>query len=322
MPNLPCATLEDGPNRRCRDREKERRLRGAIGRMTSLHEGELGLVDVLACGEDAIFPLRALLFRRERSGIYQPRCRAALALGTFRAYNVLREFLAARPEITDPVERTGEDAVLNAAAKALASAREHSDFHLLLDVLRWRLLPGVIESLSAFRSAEIIPLLIAALAEDDCAQSAEAALNNCGGAAEDALVQCAAKTPSPAGLESETSRRQRRRALRLLFEIGVSARSWAQLRHLIDDPDPKIALLASKLGLSISQADKDHALERLLFLREYSDWIIAQDIEAFLGEQSGEIAGSLGKPERKRDTSIREGEKRILMRANCRGGLQ
>ena len=42
--------------------------------------------------------------------------RSSSALRSLRAYYVLREFLALRREISDPVERTGEDAVINAVA--------------------------------------------------------------------------------------------------------------------------------------------------------------------------------------------------------------
>src|SRR5579883_3451251 len=140
----------------------------AIARLTSLHDGDEGLIEVVACGKEAIPPLVDLLFARERSGSYEPRRRAVEALAALGAYEPLRAFLALRREIKDPVELTGEDAVINAAAHALARVHDERDYPLLLDLLRWRLLPGVIEGVGAFKRPEAIRLLIDAFAEDDC----------------------------------------------------------------------------------------------------------------------------------------------------------
>lgn len=283
MSNASSVSAEDRGGVSERDDVQERTLAGAIAKLASLHDGDLGLIDVLACGRAAVAPLYTFLFKRERSGIYEPRCRAARALGLLGAYDVLREFLALRREIADPAERTGEDAAINAAARALASAKDGGDFPLLLDVLHWRILPGVIEAVGAFERAEAIPLLIGALVEDDCRLAAEAALRRLGRGAEPALVSCATAEPDAPGRESDGSRRQRRAALNLLLEMGISAESWEKARQLIDDPDAKIAVLACKLGLiTPNLAGEEHALERLADLREHSDWMISEDIESFL----------------------------------------
>jgi hypothetical protein len=133
------------------------KLPEAINRMMSLRDGDRGLLEVVACGKEAIGPLRFLLFKREPSGIYEPRRRVASALRSLQAYDVLREFLALRREISDPVERTGEDAVINAVARELRCRPRETDFPLLLDVLRWRILASVIESAGAFEKPEAIP---------------------------------------------------------------------------------------------------------------------------------------------------------------------
>jgi hypothetical protein len=254
--------------------EKERRLRKAMAKLTLLESGEAGLIDVLALGPAARAPLRSLLFVRDSSGIYQSRCRAAKALGLLGASDILREFLGARQEIADPVERAGEDAVINAAARALAGARDPVDFELLFDLLNWRILSGVIESAAAFERPEAIPLFIEALAEDDCRPAAEAALRRLGRSAEPALIQCA--VAAPPDFESETRHSQRRSALRLLVEIGVSPGAWDIVRHLMNDPDFRIATLACKLGLICDQAaNKRHSVERLVRLLEDADWMQA-----------------------------------------------
>ena len=58
------------------------KLTEAINRMMSLHDGDRGLLEVVACGKAVIDPLRFLLFKREPSGIYEPRRRVASALRT------------------------------------------------------------------------------------------------------------------------------------------------------------------------------------------------------------------------------------------------
>jgi hypothetical protein len=267
------------------DDEKKRELRNSIAKLVSLEGGDAGLIEVLRFKPAAIVPLRALLFQREPSGLYQPRCRVAKALGLLGAYNVLREFLALRRETEDLVERTGEDAVINAAARALAGARDAPDFELLLAVLQWRILPGVIEAAGAFDRPEAIPLFIGSLAEDDCRAAAAQALRRLGEAAIPALIRCAAAAKKPPDAETETSRRQRRSALQLLVEMRISAKAWDGLQHLMDDPDMKVAVLACKLALSTPKApNKDGALARLLQILEHADWMMAEDIESFLGK--------------------------------------
>jgi len=261
--------------------------------MMSLHDGDRGLLEVVAYGQEAISPLRFLLFKREPSGIYEPRRRVASALRSLQAYNALREFLALRREIADPVERTGEDAVINAAARELMCRPRETDFPLLLDVLRWRILPGVIESAGAFERPEAIPLFIDALAEDDCRPVAESALRKLGHLTEPALIACVVRR-APSGFESSTSRRQRRSALELLVEIGIAPERWVWLRHLIDESDAKFAALACKLALMTPRiTDKRKALKRLLDLLGGSDWMVANSIEAWLVEHFSELSSRI-----------------------------
>jgi hypothetical protein len=99
-------------------REESERLRAAIDKLRSLHDGDRGVIEIAACGRRAIPALRALLFERGPSGLYEPRCLAVKALGALEAYDVLIEYLNAPRAIVDPIERVGEDAVLNAAARA------------------------------------------------------------------------------------------------------------------------------------------------------------------------------------------------------------
>jgi hypothetical protein len=290
------------------------KLPEAINRMMSLHDGDRGLLEVVACGKEAIGPLRLLLFKREPSGIYEPRRRVASALRSLQAYDVLREFLALRREISDPVERTGEDAVINAVARELMCRPRETDFSLLLDVLRWRLLAGVIESAGAFEKPDAIPYFIDALAEDDCRPEAETALLRLGRLSESALVKCATRRPR-SGFESSTSRRQRRSALELLTEIGIAPERWVRLRHLIDEPDPKFAAPVCKLALMTPRiGDQRNAMERLLDLLGGSDWMVANNIEAWLSEHFSELSSRVDDVLAKGEVSLSDRAKLALAR--------
>jgi hypothetical protein len=151
----------------------------------------LVVVDAVACGRRAIPALRTLLFEREPSGIYQPRCWAARALSILSAYDVLFEFLSAPHAARDPVERAGDDAVINAAARCLSAMREEPVFQIILSLAERRYWPGVVGSLATSHREEAIPYLVGSLAEDDCRLLAEPALAAFGPAARPALLDSA-----------------------------------------------------------------------------------------------------------------------------------
>jgi hypothetical protein len=191
----------------------------AINRLRSLHDGDLGVVATIACGKRAIPALRVMLFERESSGLFEARCRAVQVLAALNARDVLVEFLTAPPNAVDPVERLGDDAVINAAARAVAKYRDESIFQLLLGLARRRLLPGVVAAVGSFRRPEAIPYLIDALAEDECRPRAEAALERLGPAARPALMRVVfIGTDSPDN-QSPSQLRQSRSALRLLVKM-------------------------------------------------------------------------------------------------------
>jgi hypothetical protein len=194
----------------------------AIKKLRSFHDGDLGVIDVIACGTRIIPVLRTLLFERDSSGLFQTRCRAVDALAALDARDVLLEFLSAPHEAIDPVERLGDDAVVNAAARAVARYRDEQVFQLLLALAKHRPLPGVIAALGKFDRQESIPCLIDALLEDECRPAAEAALDKLGPSAHLALLQAATPpAPSPEG-ESPSRMRQRQSVFGLLAKIGVS----------------------------------------------------------------------------------------------------
>jgi hypothetical protein len=259
-------------------------VRRAIDKLRSLHDGDLGFVEITACGTRAVPALRALLLEREPSGLYQPRCLAAQALARLGAYDTLIDFLSERRDIVDPVERVGVEAVINAAARALAGLREERVFCLLMGLAERQLLPGVIAALGAFQRAEAIPYLVAALAEDGSRAAAEAALAKYGPTARQALLVAAARgSPLPADRESESSARRRRSALNLLAQMGVGAHAWPVIRPLMHDEDSQIAVLACKIGLASAPiSESPDAIHRLIGLLRDVEWMLGAEIEECL----------------------------------------
>jgi len=197
-------------------------LDAAIQKLRSLRDGDLGVVETVMCGRRAIPVLRAVLFEPEPSGLFETRCRAVQALSTLNARDVLVDFLANPHWAADPVERLGDDAVINAAARALAKYRDNDTFRVLLKLSKERLLPGVVAAIGSFRRAAAIPYLVAGLAEDECRPFAEAALEKLGARARGALTKIVNATATCPDSESPSRTRQRQSALRILVKMANS----------------------------------------------------------------------------------------------------
>jgi hypothetical protein len=255
----------------------------AMNKLQLLHDGDIGMLEVIACGGPAIPALRALLFQREPSGLFQTRCRAVEVLARLGAYEVLTDYLRMERVASDPVERLGDDAVINAAAQALAAVREQHIFELLLGLAQRPELTGVIRGLGAFERLEAVPVLIDALEDDASRQASEAALKRLGRPIRSALVS-SAKLRSPSSEhEGESSRRRRRSALRLLREIGISQRIWPALRSLMHDTDAKVSFLSCQICLlNACASEKRKAVRRLISLLPGSDWMLRDEIENVL----------------------------------------
>jgi hypothetical protein len=263
--------------------EQPPNIEQAIAKLKSLSKGDLGVADVIACGEKSIPVLRTVLFEREPSGLFQPRCRAIEALAGLGANNVLLEFLQADRIIADPIERLGDDAVINAAALALANVREQRVFELLLRLAQRPALTGVIGALSAFRRTEAIPVLVGALEEDASRYTAETALWKLGHKARAALLRTVDLKMPPGERESESSARRRRSALKLLAEMDGSRAAWRRLRHLMHDNDAKLAARACEIGLARGSAsERTEAVRRLIELLAQEDWVMREEIEICL----------------------------------------
>jgi len=260
-----------------------REIEGLVESLNSLHEGELGIDMLVACGARAIEPLRRFLLHGTPSGIFLPRQRAVRALAQLGAKDVLLEYLGSEQDIRDPVAAHGEEAVKNTAARALSAWRTDDVYHALRLALWKRKLTGVIEALGEFKRAEAVPELIAALEDDYCRTAAEDALRKIGETAHALLIE-AARTPDPSGVgERPTSQRRRRSALRLLETLLLSAEDWNRVAALVHDNDPEIVARASQIGLAVgSDRDRELAAKRLIEVLPKADWLLQGEIEMWI----------------------------------------
>jgi HEAT repeat protein len=265
----------------------------ALERLKSLHDGDLGVVDITACGSRAVPALRALLLTGETSSIYHPRCRAVEALAALGAHYVIIEFLGSPREVANPINRSGEEAVVNAAARALIGVKDPRVFPLLLELAETRLSAGVVEALGSFGRTAALPALLRAMREDHTRPVAEAALLRLKVAACPTLAEIATRPlPSP-GQESPSSRRTRLAAARLLARIGASENLF---RRLIDDVDPEIAAVSCMALLDIAEStDEPDALPRLIELLPRLSWIACQDAEECLARHFRQVRDIAGK---------------------------
>ncbi|MGH6989775.1 MAG: hypothetical protein ACREFD_03505 [Stellaceae bacterium] len=259
------------------DEEVER----AIAKLVSAREGDRGVIATVACGTRAVPALRAVLFEWESSGLYEPRRRAVEALASLRAYDTLIEYLQHPREVGDPVQRTGEDAVINAAARAIAESTDERVVPLLFELSRGNPLAGVVEALGKLYQIRALPYFIAALAEDFTRPAAEFAIRKLGGQTRDNLLDAAGPASSGDERESVSSRRKRRSALKLFAELGPApTRHWARLDALLDDEETSVAVVACDICLGHgSAAGKRVAVRRLLELIDKADWLLVREIE-------------------------------------------
>jgi hypothetical protein len=256
-------------------------VRRAIDKLTSFHDGDVGVIDTIACGPRARPALRAILFAREPSGLYEGRRRAVEALAQLRAYDILIDYLSTPREISDPVELTGDEAVINAAARALGKSGDARALPLLLEFAEHRPFAGVVEALGNLRRADALLYFIKALAEDFTRSVAEAAIRNLGSQARPALLS-SARTPSASNTrETVSSRRQRRSALALFAELGpLEDEHRPVLRQLMHDCDVEIASLACHIELAnAGGCAKNEAVLRLIELLPSAGWLLSWEIE-------------------------------------------
>ena len=292
----------------------------ALEHLVSLQDGDRGVLEVLTFGPRAIPRLRELLFRREPSGLYQSRCRVVEALAALGGKDVLIAFLNLDREIKDPVERAGEDAVLNATARALKGTQNEAVFWQLWSLAKTRKLPGAIEVLGAFRRVETLPSVIAALADDLASPAAKDAIRQFGGDAVPTLL-AGVDADFPQHNETESSRRMRHAILELLLEIAEPRDIPGTLcDDLARNSDPAIAVPGCQLELAIAEGSRrSEILLRLLTMLPLADWRVRQEISDCLMKHAREALPLLqpmlpSSPPSEEDSSATAARQRILIR--------
>ncbi|MHB8941427.1 MAG: HEAT repeat domain-containing protein [Desulfobacteria bacterium] len=270
-----------------RDRSEER-VQGLVDRLNSLKDGDLAVAELAACGKRVVEPLRRFLLYGKPSGIYQPRQLAVEALAELGAKDVLLEYLASEKHISDPVDRYGEEAVENTAARLLAGWRDEEVYNVLLRLLRRKPMPGVIETIGEYRRIEAIPDFIRALGDDVAGGSAEEALRKIGESAHRALLDAALTWVPSAADESPSSLRRRAAALRLLADRALSAEDWGDLSALTCDRDPEIAARACRIALLVAEERcKRLAVRRLVEVVPEADLFLQTEMENWLVRRFG-----------------------------------
>ncbi|MGB6484296.1 MAG: hypothetical protein WBE86_12500 [Candidatus Acidiferrales bacterium] len=240
---------------------------------------------LIGCGTRAIPPLRRFLLEGRPRGIFQPRQLAVETLAQLDARDVLVEYLEKSTEIEDPVVRFGENAVRSTAARELSRWPTDDVFDCLMRLGLDHLLPGIVETLGAFRRKEAMPYFLWALGDGVCRASAEAAIRKFESDARPFLIDAACK-PNPSREEENPSSLQRRRwALRILSDLKVSAQDWESLRGCLEENDAEIVITSARIGLEIApKRDQLRAVRRLIDMLPRVDWFLRADVRMALLE--------------------------------------
>ncbi|HZS50117.1 MAG TPA: hypothetical protein VFA54_04600 [Bryobacterales bacterium] len=295
-----------------------------IEELHSLRDGEQAVIRLISLGWKAVGPLREFLLQSAPVSVYQPRRWAVEALAALGAKDVLIEYLLREDKVSDPVVRLGEEAVENAAARALAEWQDVEAFLALSMVSERKLLAGVVDGLGRFGRMESIPYLQRALEDDLCREAAEAALRNMGAAARPSLI-ASALIPRPSmGEESPSSVRRRRSALNILGEMGMGDEDRKALFPLLNDADPEIVIRAATiLEPGAAGEQRRQMARRLLEVLPAADWTFREDLESCLQrlfadarlEIEQEIARRMALPAKDR---ILDFALRVLLRVRSR----
>jgi hypothetical protein len=226
-----------------------------------------------------------MLFAREPSGIYETRRRVVEALARLHADDVLIDYLRNPNDVSNPVEQVGEDAAVNAIARALADSRRAEIIPLLLEWMQRRPPPGVIDALDTLGVVEAIPLLVDSLIEDECRPSAEGAIRTFGCLASGALLELAVRSPRP-DEHVVTLNRGRSSALKLLAEMEPSSSELCSaVRPLIQEEVPAIVIAACRICLRGSNlADAIAATVRPIGPLGAADSFVGDEIKTNLVE--------------------------------------
>ena len=275
--------MTDNQNHHPNDALIDEDITKLVERLNVLKEGEQVVAALVHYGPRAIKPLRQFLFDGRPSSVYHPRQRAVRVLAALGAQDILIEYLTREKNIPDPIDRYGEEAVEGTAARLIARWRTDAVYAVLLQLLRTKPLPGLIDAISEFHRTEPIPELITCLGDSICWTFAEKALRRLGQAAYRELL-VAARRPDPSEeYESPSSLCRRRSVLRLLAELEVSAEDWPHLSPLQDDRDPEIVIRVCRIALAVPQENENIlAVRRLVGMLGDVPWFLRIEMEGWL----------------------------------------
>lgn len=232
------------------DLPADRQAEAVVSRLRRLHDGEQALSGVVALGNAARAPLETLLVEREPSGIYQPRVLAARALGAIRANDILLDYLQHPRFPRDPVERAGEEAVVNGVAEVLAQNRFEAAFETLRQIVATRPhLIGTVHALATFGRAAAIPELITALGDDGSRHAAEEGLRRIGQPASRYLIGRLEQLTKANERHFESNIRHRHAMLGVLLDLGLSPGGWSAVAPLMREPDERLRAAACGVAL-------------------------------------------------------------------------
>lgn len=258
---------------------------------------------VVSCGPRAIAPLREFLLHGKPRGIFQPRQRAVEALAQLGARDVLVEFLSQERQIEDAVVRFGEEAVESSAARELGRWHTEEVFQFLIHFGECRRLIGVIEALGTFERPEAARLFVRALEDDVCRPAAETALRSVAERVKPMLfeaVQAIVEEDRPA------ARYRRRRILRILADLKLSAEEWEALRQLLKDSDTEIAVDAAQLAMEAApHVEKREAADLLIRYVEHAPWFQQIQIHECLDRHYALVRDLIAKEIEKRQQKSR-----------------
>lgn len=242
-----------------------------------LKDIESTLSELMACGKEALEPLRKYLLSGQPRGVYQGRQWAVLALARLGAKNTLLEYLNMLKNISDPVVQFGEEAVESTALRELARWPTEATFLFLVDFTRKNKRIGAFESLGEFKRREAVPLLIDALGDGYYGSAAKRAVKKLGRIAYQELLQTAASIPVARTSPSVTHRN--RTVITLLANLGVAEKDWQFLRGLLKNHDAGIVIRTAQIAAKAApKADKTTAARLAIATYPSADWRTQMEI--------------------------------------------
>lgn len=268
--------------------ELSRLIRG----LQSLVDGPSYISQLVAYGPKAIPALADLLLEGKPSGIPQPRQWTVEALARLGAYGVLLSYLRRPLKIRSPIVLHGEEAVQNSAARELSGYQNEETYTVLLDCLRRRPLPGVIENIGLYGRTETAPYLVDCLEDDVCRSAAVEALQRFNDDVRPLLVESAVtRKPLLPDPENPSSIRRRRCCVRLLAFLHLAAEDVNRLASLLNENDPDLVTAVAQLLFNSPHFDDyRRLLVQLKRVQQTLGWWLQDEFKSLISQIETKIS--------------------------------